>query len=106
MAAVGRAYLSVPAASIGGVDATEPLGLVYALGVIPLAIGSPRARKLPGWVPLAWLASVAVALGGIFVPAFEVLALHLGAVILGAGFVGAGYALWRMGSVEPTARTP
>jgi hypothetical protein len=92
-ATVGRAYFLVPGASIGGMDATAPLGGLYALGLILLAVGCLKARRLPRWVPSAWVAAVLIGVPGAAMPSIESLSSQLGAIAIGLGFIGAGYTL-------------
>ena len=94
LAFIGRAYFSVPTAAIGGIDGTVPLGLLYTLGLVLLAVGSLKAGKLPRWVPTIWIVAVIIGLTGAFLPSGEALSSRLGALVLGLGFIGAGLSLW------------
>lgn len=97
LAFVGTAYFLAGEPLLGGMDAAALLalfGLVYSVGLVLLAVGTLRARKLPRWVPILWIVAVAVGLPGAFVPSIAALAYQLGAVASGLAFVGAGYTLW------------
>ncbi len=52
LAIMGNAYFIGPQGSIAGVDGTIVYGSLYALGLLLLAAGSLKARKLPRWVPV------------------------------------------------------
>ena len=91
---VGRAYFSVPTEDVGGIDGTAPLGLIYTIGFICLALASLSARKIPRLAPLLWLIAVIFGLTGAIIPAAEAALLNLGAISLGLGFIATGYSLW------------
>jgi len=94
---VGTAYFLAGEPSLGGMEATVLLALfgsVYSLGLVLLAVGTLKARKLPRWVAILWIVAVVVGLPGAFVPSLAALAYQLGAVAGGLAFVGAGYTLW------------
>lgn len=97
LSVVGTAYFLAGEPSLGGMEATVLLALfgsVYSLGLVLLAVGTLKARKLPRWVPILWIVAVAVGLPGAFVTSLSALAYRLGAVASGLGFLGAGYSLW------------
>lgn len=70
-------------------------GMVYAIGLLLLAIAVLRAGSFPKWVPWLWIAAIIVGIPGMFLPDLEQLLFLLGAFFFGGGFIGAGFTLWR-----------
>jgi membrane-bound metal-dependent hydrolase YbcI (DUF457 family) len=75
--------------------------MVYALGVILMAISHLRTRGIPIWVPLLWLVSVLIALPGFLIPSLGTITSLLAAMAFGLGFVEAGYYLITIRPVYP-----
>jgi len=69
--------------------------MIYALGLVLLAIAALRAASFPKWVPWMWLAATIVGIPGIFLPDLQNTLFLLGAILLGVGFIGAGLSLWK-----------
>jgi hypothetical protein len=69
--------------------------MLYALGLILIAIVALRANSFPKWVPWLWLAATIVGIPGTFLPDLQQTLFFLGAIIFGAGFIGAGLSLWK-----------
>lgn len=73
--------------------------MVYALGVILVAISLLRTGSLPRWVPFLWLLSPLIALPGFLMPNLGATLSLLAAIAFGLGYVGAGYYLLAIRSV-------
>ena len=73
----------------------ETSTMIYALGLILIAIAALRAGSFPRWVPLIWLAATIVGIPGTVLPDFQQTLFLIGAVLFGAGFIGAGLSLWK-----------
>lgn len=69
--------------------------MVYALGLILIAIAALRAGSFPKWIPWIWLAATIIGIPGTFLPDFQQILFVLGAVCFGVGFIGAGLSLWK-----------
>lgn len=69
--------------------------MIYALGLIMIAIAALRADSFPKWVPWLWLAATIVGIPGTFLPNLQQTLFLLGSVLFGAGFLGAGISLWK-----------
>jgi hypothetical protein len=75
--------------------ALEMSTMVYALGLVLLAIAALRAGSFPRWVPWMWLAATIVGIPGTFLPDLQNTLFLLGAILFGVGFIGAGLSLWK-----------
>lgn len=75
--------------------ALETSTMVYALGLILIAIAALRAGSFPKWIPWMWLAATIVGIPGTFLPDLQQTLFLLGAILFGAGFIGAGFSLWK-----------
>lgn len=69
--------------------------MVYALGLVLLAIAALRAASFPKWVPWMWLAATIIGIPGTFLPDLQELLFLLGAILFGVGLIGAGLSLWK-----------
>jgi hypothetical protein len=69
--------------------------MIYALGLILIAIAALRAGSFPKWVPWVWLAATIIGIPGTFLPDLQDTLFLLGAILFGAGFIGAGFSLWK-----------
>ncbi|HSG43503.1 MAG TPA: hypothetical protein VLA72_10160, partial [Anaerolineales bacterium] len=69
--------------------------MVYALGLILIAIAALRAGSFPKWVPWLWLVAPIIFFPGAFLPDLQDTLFLLGAILFGAGFIGAGFSLWK-----------
>lgn len=74
----------------------ETSTMIYALGLILIAIAALRAGSFPKWVPWMWLAATIVGIPGTFLPDLQQTLFLIGAILFGAGFVGAGLSLWKV----------
>jgi hypothetical protein len=73
----------------------ETSTMVYAFGLVLIAISALRAASFPKWVPWMWLAVTIVGIPGTFLPNLQDTLFLLGAILFGAGFIGAGLSLWK-----------
>lgn len=73
----------------------ETSTMIYALGLILIAIAALRAGSFPKWVPWMWLAATIVGIPGTFLPDLQQTLFLIGAILFGAGFIGAGLSLWK-----------
>jgi hypothetical protein len=69
--------------------------MIYALGLILIAIAALRAGAFPKWVPWLWLVATLVGIPGTFLIDLQQTLFLLGAIFFGAGFIGAGLSLWK-----------
>lgn len=67
--------------------------MVYAAGVILLAIALLRTDAFPWWVPALWILSPLMIIPGFLLPNQEFIFSLLAAIVFGLGFMGAGYQL-------------
>ncbi len=74
---------------------SDTSGIVYALGLVLLAIAVLRAGSFPKWVPWLWIGAIIVGIPGMFLPDMEQLLFLLAAFLFGGGFIGAGIILWK-----------
>lgn len=71
-----------------------PVGsITIVCGLIVLTLASWRAERSPGWVPLAFVASLILGVLGSAVPRVSVLFVVSG-VVFGTAFAGAGWTIW------------
>ena len=89
LAVIGTAMITGPDGTLGGVQEYVVGALVISMGLVFLAIGSWRAGKLPRYVPVLWIASTAVGIGG-FAFGGPPMLLTIAGLAFGAGFIGAG----------------
>jgi hypothetical protein len=73
----------------------ETSTMVYAFGLILIAIAALIAGAFPKWVPWMWLVATIVGIPGTFLPDLQNTLFLLGAILFGAGFIGAGLSLWK-----------
>lgn len=73
----------------------ETSTMVYALGLVLIAISALRSASFPKWIPWMWLAAIIVGIPGTFLPNQQDILFLLGAILFGAGFIGAGMSLWK-----------
>lgn len=83
--------------AISTVDLYPAGALATACGVIILSARAWVARRIPGWVPMAFLLSTLVGLIGNYVRGANALFVWSG-VIFGVAFAGLGVELWKSGS--------
>jgi hypothetical protein len=74
---------------------TETSTLIYAVGLILIAIVALRAKSFPAWVPWLWLAATIIGIPGTFMMDLQETLFLVGAILFGAGFIGAGWTLWK-----------
>ena len=83
--------------AISTVDLYPAGALATACGVILLTSRAWVARRIPGWVPGAFLLSTLIGLTGSYVKGATALFV-LSGLIFGVAFVGLGVEMWRSGS--------
>jgi hypothetical protein len=93
LAMVGTAMITGPDGIIGGVKEYVAGALLISIGLVFLAIGAWRAAKLPRYVPLLWVTSTVIGVGGFALSGPPVL-LTIAGLAFGAGFIGAGVTIW------------
>ena len=71
----------------------EVTGIIYALGLVLLALTSLRAGRDPKWIPLMWIVSPLVGFSGVILGSLEILFV-IGGATFGSGFIGFAYVLW------------
>jgi Zn-dependent protease with chaperone function len=82
---------------IEGINMYAIGALIFAAGLIALAIGSWMANKLLRWIPVVWVLSTIIGFVGYFVPGFSLLFVTSG-VLFGVGFAGADLRAWSVTS--------
>lgn len=91
----GTAIIVGPDGSLGGVDMYILGALLISVGVVLLAIGTWRARRLSRWVPMLWVVSTLAGVGGFLLGQFLwSLLLLIAGVAFGLAFVLAGLNIW------------
>jgi len=65
----------------------------FSLGLDLFAIHLLRTRKMPSWIPVAWLVSTIVGPVGFFVPQLHFL-FTISGLIFGIAFAAAGVIMW------------
>jgi hypothetical protein len=78
---------------IAGVKMYAIGALIFAAGLILLALGSWVANKLPRWVAGLWIFSTMLGFIGYFLPGFSVL-FAISGVLFGVGFAVGGLQVW------------
>ena len=69
---------------------------LFSIGLDVFAIYILRSRKMPIWIPVAWITSTIAGPLGFFVPELHLLFASSG-LIFGIAFAGAGVVMWRSG---------
>ena len=93
LAATGLESIGGPDGTIGDVDIYTAGATLIGIGLVVLAVGTWRGRRLPRYVPALWVLSTAVGMGGFLVPGSAV-PFQIAGVAFGFGFVGAGIRVW------------
>jgi hypothetical protein len=86
---IGRDLALAPAGVYAGAAA------IFSIGLDLFAIHLLRTRKMPIWIPIAWLTSTIVGPLGFFVPQLHLL-FAISGLIFGTAFAGAGVVMWRL----------
>ena len=68
--------------------------MLYALGMVVIAIAALRAHSFPAWVPWMWLSAVVIGISGGFLPGIQSLFFPASSILFGLGLIGAGMSLW------------
>ena len=83
----------VRANRVSPVDLYPVASITIVCGLTVLTLASWRAERSPGWVPLAFAASLILGVLGSAVPRVSVLFVVSG-VVFGTAFAGAGWTIW------------
>jgi hypothetical protein len=100
LALIGTAMIAGPDGVLGGVQEYVAGALLISVGLVFLAIGTWVAARLPRYVPVLWITSTVVGIGG-FALGGSPFMLTIAGLAFGAGFVGAGATIW----LDPALRT-
>ncbi|MBW8011127.1 MAG: hypothetical protein FVQ83_07800 [Chloroflexi bacterium] len=73
----------------------ELTGMVYALGLIILAVVALQTGNFPRWAAWMWIASPLIGFTGIILVSLDIMLFTVGSVAFGLGFIGFGYNLWK-----------
>ena len=92
-ALIGTASIIGPDGKLGEVDLYVAGSLLISLGLCVFSLGIWRAKTLPNAVPLCWIVSTVIGIGGFLVNGPPVTFLLAG-VAFGLGFVLAGGKIW------------
>lgn len=95
LALIGTALITGPDGALGGVDIYMAGSLIISIGLSVFALAVWRANSLPHYVPILWLLSTVVGVGG-FLLGNPPLAFILAGDAFGLAFIGAGIRLWSM----------
>ena len=93
LALTGTALIVGPDGTIGSLDMYIAGALLISVGVVFLAIGTWRAEQLSRWVPILWVVSTLVGIGGFLLGESDWTLLIAG-VTFGLGFLLAGLQIW------------
>jgi hypothetical protein len=93
LAVIGTAMITGPDGTLGGVQEYVVGALLLSAGIVFLAIGSWHAARLPRYVPVLWVISTVLGVGGFALSGPPVL-LTIAGLAFGAGFIGAGIKIW------------
>ena len=86
---IARDLGAAPAGVYAGAAAT------FSIGLDLFAIHLLLTRKMPIWIPIAWLISTIVGPLGFFIPQLHLL-FAISGLIFGTAFAGAGVVMWRV----------
>lgn len=93
-ALIGTASIIGPDGKLGSVDLYVAGSLLISLGLCVFSLGVWRAGMLPRAVPLLWIASTVIGIGGFLVNGPPITFLLAG-VAFGLGFMLAGLKIWQ-----------
>lgn len=102
-ALIGTAIIVGPDGEIGGVNMYVVGSLLISVGLSLLAIGTWRAQRLPRAVPVLWLLSMVVGIGG-FLAGGLTLTFLIAGVAFGVAFLLAGLRVWTDNKTAPEVR--
>jgi hypothetical protein len=101
LALIGTAIIVGPDGRIGSVEMyTLGAGLI-SVGMLFLAIGTWSADRLSRWVPILWVVSTVVGIGG-FLMGGSAWTFLIAGLTFGLAFVVAGFKLW----TDPGSKLP
>jgi hypothetical protein len=93
IAMIGISSIVGPETEFAGFNLYLVGTVIFSAGLILLAIGSWFAHKLPRWIPVCWVLSIAVGSLGYLDQHLSPL-LILSGVLFGIAFSGAGCKIW------------
>ena len=93
LALIGTAIIVGPDGSIGNMEMYVVGALMISIGVLLLGIGTWRADQLSRGVPILWILSTVVGIGG-FLMSGSGWTLVIAGVAFGLGFLLAGVNIW------------
>jgi hypothetical protein len=93
LALIGTAIIVGPDGALGGVEMYVVGSLLISIGLTLLALGSWKAQRLPRAVPVLWVLSTVVGIGGFLAGGLALTYLIAGA-LFGLAFIIAGVRIW------------
>ncbi len=90
---IGTAIIVGPDGSIGSVDMYTFGATMISIGLLLLALGTWKANQLSRWVPILWVVSTVIGVGG-FLMGGLALTFVIAGVAFGLAFVVAGVNIW------------
>lgn len=93
LALIGTAIIVGPDGRIGRVDMYQLGAMMIAVGVLFLAIGTWQADQLSRWVPILWVVSTMVGVGGFLLGGLA-LPFVIAGMAFGLAFMVAGVNIW------------
>jgi hypothetical protein len=103
LALIGTAIIVGPDGKIGFIDMYIVGALMISLGLSTLAIGTWNAKRLPQIVPLLWLTSTVVGVGGYLLGGPTATGVIAG-LAFGLAFMIAGVKIWTDSALRVTAQ--
>ena len=99
---IGTAIIVGPDGRIGSLDMYTLGATMISIGLLLLAIGTWKADQLSRWVPILWIVSTIVGIGG-FLMGGLVLTFVIAGVAFGLAFVVAGVNIWTDSALKRAA---
>ena len=101
LAMIGTAIIVGPDGRIGNLEMYMVGAIMISIGVVLLAIGTWQADQLSRWVPILWVVSTVVGIGGFLMGGIAWTFLIAG-VAFGLAFLLAGVSIWIKSSSNPS----
>ena len=102
LALIGTAIIVGPDGKIGVVDMYVVGSLMISVGLAIMALGTWNARRLPRTVPLLWVMSTVVGVGG-YLTGGQTVTFVIAGLAFGLAFVVAGVKIWRDSALRMAA---
>jgi len=93
LALIGTAIIAGPDGKIGSMDMYVTGSLMISVGLSLLAIGTWKADRLPRIVPVLWVLSMVVGVGG-FLLGGPAVTFVIAGLAFGLAFIVAGVRIW------------